>query len=169
MRICSKESDHEQMFQELKQMLTERGYLENIINAAIIKARGVPNQVALKPVLRQDTNTRPVFVVTYDPRLPSAKGIVNKHWRSMVSQDQHLEEVFKEPPMVAFKRQRNQRDMLIRAKVHQIKGREKRSFNGMRKCGKCAACPYVAETKTLKTYKKQTWKIMNSISCESKM
>ena len=166
MRICSKESDHEQMFQELKQMLTERGYLENIINAAIIKARGVPNQVALKPVLRQDTNTRPVFAVTYDPRLPSAKGIVNKHWRSMVSQDQHLEEVFKEPPMIAFKRQRYQRDMLIRAKVHQIKGREKRSFNGMRKC---AACPYVPKTKTLKTYKKQTWKIMNSISCESKM
>ena len=85
----------------------------------------------------------------------------------MVGQDQYLEEVFDQPPMVAFKRQRNQKDMLINAKVPLKKTREGRILNGMKNCGKCSACPYVYETKTLKTYKNKTWKLMNNLTCES--
>ena len=57
------------------------------------------------------------MALKYDPRLPSVTGVVSKHYRSMVSRDEYLKEVFKSPPLTAYKKQRNLRDNLIRAKV----------------------------------------------------
>ena len=98
-------------------MLLERDYPPGIINAAIARAKAIPQEQALRLSLRQQTNNRPVFVVSFDPRLPSIPKITRKHWRSMISQDTHLEEVFKEAPLIAFKRQSNIRESLIKAKI----------------------------------------------------
>ena len=57
---------------------------------------------------------RPVFVLHYDPRLPSVTGIVKKHWRTMVSTDPHLKEVFPLPPLVAYKHPPNIKDKKFR-------------------------------------------------------
>ena len=105
-RICSENQAKENRFKELKTMLLDRDYTPGIIDAAIARARAIPREEALKSSLRQDTNNRPVFVAMYDPRLPSIPHITSKHWRSMVSQDTHLEAVFPEPPLVAFRRQK---------------------------------------------------------------
>ena len=78
-----------------------------MVEAAIAKARAVPRDVALLEVPRQPSNNRPVFVVSYDPRLPDIPNIVTKHWRAMVTQDNYLQEAFEEPPLVAYKRSKN--------------------------------------------------------------
>ena len=49
--------------------------------------------------------------------LPPIQSIQAKHWHSMVNQDPYLSEVFSQPPLTAYKRQKNIRDLLIRAKV----------------------------------------------------
>ena len=73
-----------------------------------------------------------------------------KHWRSMTSKDSYLAEVFKRPPLVAFKRQKNLRQYLIRAKVPKEKIQPQRLMKGMKKCGEsCTACPYVKEGNTI--------------------
>ena len=54
-----------------------------MINAAIKKALDVPRSEALKRVEREKSDDRVVFVVTYDPRLPSLSKIIGKHWRTM--------------------------------------------------------------------------------------
>ena len=87
-------------------MLLAREYTPGTIDAAIARARAIPREEALKCILRQETNNRPVIVALYDPRLPSIPHITRKHCRSMVSQDTHLDAVFPEPPLVAFKRQK---------------------------------------------------------------
>ena len=106
-------------------MLLEREYTPGIIDAAINKAKAIPRDQALKLSLRQQTNNRPVFVVSFDPRLPSIPKLTRKHWRSMNNQDSYLENVFKEAPLIAFKRQSNIREALIKAKVAPINTREK--------------------------------------------
>jgi hypothetical protein len=73
--------------------------------------------VALRRANKKQEDRRPVFALTYDPRLPAIQSIQAKHWRSMVSQDPYLTEVFVQPPLTAYRRQRNIRDHLIRAKV----------------------------------------------------
>ena len=107
-RACSEEQDREQRFQELKDMLLSREYSPGIIEAAIAKARAIPRPKALRRVTRQDSSTRPVFVVQFDPLLsllPSIPNLTRKHLRSMVGQCNYLQSVFPEPPLVAFERQ----------------------------------------------------------------
>ena len=81
-----------------------------------------------------------MFVVTFDPRLPRLSTILNKHWQTMV-QDPHLKEVFPKPPLVSYRRQKNIRETLIRAKVPPRPKREQRKRHGMNKCKKVKCVP----------------------------
>ena len=51
----------------------------------------------------------PVFPIIYDPRLPPVTSLLSKHWRSMVSRDMPLKEVFPSQPLTAYKRQQQQK------------------------------------------------------------
>ena len=63
----------------------------------------------------------------------------------MTAQDQHLANVFQQPPIIAYRRQRNLKDILIKSKVPpQISRYPHREVKGMSKCGKmCTACPFI--------------------------
>jgi hypothetical protein len=167
-RICSKESAREIRYNELKGMLLERKYPIGMIESAMKRARAIPRKEALKPVANPTpTSRRPIFVVTWDPRLPNLPAIGQKHWRSMTATDPYLAEVFPAPPLVAYKRQKNIRDFLVRAKVPPpLAARPRRVIPGMRRCQKqCHACPYIKETKDIKTDTFK-WKINKSVTCE---
>ena len=120
-------------FKELKQMLLDREYSPGIIDSAIAKARAIPRQQAFRRVTGQQITNRPVFVVRFDPRLPSIPNMTRKHWRSMVGQEPYLKSVFPEPPMVAYERQRNIRTAKVRDKV--APERQKRTPKCVKKCG----------------------------------
>ena len=84
----------------------------------------------------------------------------------MINQDEYLKEVFPEPPMVAYKRQKNLKDLLIKAKVATEQTREQRSQLGMKKCGNCKVCPYINEQKNI-SCNKRSWKINTKLNCQS--
>ena len=50
-------------------MLLSRNYPINLMDRAIEKARKVPRLLALKKVEKKKQTKRPVFAVTFDPRL----------------------------------------------------------------------------------------------------
>ena len=129
-----------------ERFLLSRDYKPSIIDSAIGKARNVPRREALKKVHIENSSSRPVFVIHYDPRLPSIPAIVQKHWRTMI-QDPRIKEVFPAPPLVAYKRPQNIREKLIRSKVPTIK----RELPGMKKCSKCSVCPFVKEGRTIQS------------------
>ena len=62
-------------------------------------------------------NERTVFVVSYNPALPSISSILQRHWRVM-TKDPYLKQVFPSPPMVAFRRAKNLKDKLVKANQH---------------------------------------------------
>ena len=149
-RICSQPEDRERRFEELKNLLLARDYKLGVIQNAIHKARLIPRLEALRKVERPKNNQRPVFVIGYDPRLPSITQIVNRHWRTM-QQDPYMAEVFPQPPLVAYKRPPNIKDKLIRAKIPDPPPtRPKRNRNGMKRCNKCPICPYIQVGQTTK-------------------
>ena len=148
-------------------MLIERDHRSGMVDAAIWKAKEIPREKALRYMGQKTVNRRPVFVVTYDPRLPSIHAITQKHWMSMVKMDPYMAEVFEDPPLVAYKRQKNIRDYTIRAKVPAPNFKEKRIIKGMKKCNKpCGACPYIKEGKTIKSNNFE-WTIPQSVNCET--
>ena len=70
--------------------------------------------------------------------------------RTMV-QDPYLKKVCPEPPLIAFRRQKNIQEFLIRAKVPPAPSRPKRALPGMKQCGRCLACSYVKTGKNMKS------------------
>ena len=167
-RICSLEEDREEGLGELRELLLQREYGPGMVDAAISRARAIPREVALRPVANHKHTGRPIHVVTFDPRLPDMRKIHEKNWRSMKSQDPNMGEVFPKPPLVAFKRQKNIKDYVIRAKVpplNQVK--LKRNKSGMKRCGQsCPMCPYVKEGQFIKN-NRATWKISSKVNCST--
>ena len=85
-----------------------------MIDSAMNRARAVPRAQALRQVDRNTSDKRPVFVVSYDPRLPSISKIQQKHWRAMINQDPYPAEVFPKHPLTAFKCQKNIGDFIMK-------------------------------------------------------
>ena len=102
MRTCTDPINRDKRLKELKTSLLERGYSELIINSAIDRARSVPRKLALRKSKTKKKTKGPIFVHTYDPRLPAITQIQSKHYRTMVSRDRYLAEVFNRPPVTAF-------------------------------------------------------------------
>ena len=77
--------------------------------------------------------------------------------------------MFEEPPLTAFRRQNNLRDMLIKSKVPPPPPiHPKRVVKGMSKCGKaCTACSYVEVGKTIKIEENNLWKIEKQVNCNT--
>ena len=166
-RICSENNKKEKRFSELEEMLLERNYSPGLIKSARAKAGAISREVALRPApASPTTNRRPVWTVSWDPRLPSFEAINMKHWRTMTEQDPYLKQVFKEPPIVAHKRVKNIREYLIRAKIPGKCVRNKRNLPGMKKCLKCSICPYIKETKEIK-HADVNWKINKTLNCDN--
>ena len=151
-RICSEQESRDQRLAELKEMLLDRDYKPRTIDAAINKAKNITREEALKRVKREKTSDRAVFVVRYDPGLPSITKIVQKHWRTMTL-DPYMKTIFPKPPLIAYKRPMNIRDKLIRAKIPPPpRNRPLRIKNGMFKCNKpCSICPFVKEQSSVKS------------------
>ena len=102
---------------ELREMLLSRGYRRKLIDDNIEKALLVPRDEAIKRKVRKKEMDRVVFSVMYHPALPSIPRLIAKGYRAMVESDPRLKEVFKKPPMVAYRRPPSLREKLIRAKV----------------------------------------------------
>ena len=150
-RICTNPDNRDIRLKELKELLLSRDYKASVVNTAIERARSVSREDALKKTEKTTNNQRPVFVIQYDPRLPSITSIVKKHWRTMTSLDPQLKETFPLPPLVAYKVPPNLKSKLVRARVpKQPAARPRRLVPGMTRCGKanCPACPYIATGKT---------------------
>jgi hypothetical protein len=85
--------------------------------------------------------------------------------------DAHMEEVFPEPPMVAYRQAKNTslKSLLVKSKLP-ANTREKRKKAGMKRCNqpKCQVCPYVEETKTVKSNSSNfTINIKSEVNCNS--
>ena len=116
------------------------------MNTALDKARKIPRQEALKRVEQKKEHKAPVFILQYDPRLPSITAITRKHWRSMITRDPKMKETFPDPPLVAYKVAPNLKSKMIRAKVPpKPPSRPTRTVPGMKRCGKTnyPTCPYI--------------------------
>ena len=152
----------------MKKMLKERKYSKEMVDAALRRAKAVPWKEALRKVDHPNQPyKRPIFAITWDPCLPNLSDIQMKHWRSIKSQDRYLGQVFHDPPLIAYKRQRNIGDFLIRAKVPKKPStRPQRNQNRMKKCGKCIICAFILEGKYIQQ-DKTNWTIVTKEDCHT--
>ena len=168
-RICSNPDKRDLRLNELKERLIQRGYNESMVQSSLNKVKKIPRNLALKRVKKDTQNEkRPVYAVTYDPRLPSISSLQAKHWRAMTSRNKYLSEVFPNPPLTAYKRQPNLRSIIIRAAVAKSNRYPTRNQRGMNKCNRqnCTSCAYILEAKGVKI-NGVSWKINKKLNCNN--
>ena len=154
--------------EELRQDLISRGYLPKIIHDALQRVIKIPREVALQKVNKKENN-RESFVSTYHPCIPSLSKIVRKHHSVMIESDPQMERCFPQPSLICYRRHKNIKDHLIRAKVS-TKRHPKRCRKGFKPCGAlctmCALCP--AANKHKSNYTGKEYNITAPIDCNTK-
>ena len=166
-RICSSDSDFELRARDLSKHLQKRQYFRSSIEEAIEKARKTPRVETLTYKTRQ-SNSRVPLVCEYHPALPPLASFIHKHLPILHSQER-LKSVFPEPPVLAYSRPRNLRDILVTAKFSD-KSEPQTDITGSRPCSSnCKTCKLVDCTNSFKSFRtSRKYPIQQDIHCLSK-
>ena len=171
LRICSMPRMFELRLEELRQDLFQRGYPAKVVNDAFARVRTIPREEALKKVEKK-TNTREVLATSFHPGLPPLAKVLKRHHQVMLEEDATMKKVFPTPSLVCYRRHRNLRDMLIRAKVSGKRQPRKKPV-GFKKChnsgGACIMCVHCKDSKTHKCHRTgKSWDIKSPLDCRTK-
>ena len=116
-RNCTKDADFEKHAEDMKKHYADRGYPDDVIQKAYEKARQRDHHDLIHgtPPPR-GKNSRIPLVLTYNPLNPNLMKIIKKNWH-ILHKSPECKELFPDKPMLAFRRNRNLRDNLVRANL----------------------------------------------------
>ena len=111
-RICSNTTDFKDHCDQLATRLRSRGYKMGLIKDSIRRASRVTRAEALTPSHQQQNQNRVIFSTTYNPMLPNIKEQLNA-LEPILQASERCKEVFQEPPIIAYRRNRSLNDMIV--------------------------------------------------------
>ena len=117
LRTNSSMKTFEENITQFKKHLMERGYPQNFINNALSEVRFDQRTKAL--LQRNETRKRIrilPFITQYHPAVPNLKETLTRKWY-LIQQQPLLNRIFKEPPIISYKKGRSLKDILVRAKI----------------------------------------------------
>ena len=114
-RICNEKDDVNKHLSDLQQHLINRNYKKSMVTKSINKGKQIPRSELLKYNERKQMNRVPL-VLTYDPRLANVSHTIRKHMPTL-HKSEDMKSLFSEPPIVAFRRAKNLKDLLVNAKL----------------------------------------------------
>ena len=113
LRTNSSETTFKTALSNFKTHLEERGFPETLISTTLVEIRFEDRKLALQQRRKQNLRIVP-FVTQYRPSVPNLKQILMQIWH-LIQQQPLLNKIFKDPPMVAYKRGRSLKDIFVRA------------------------------------------------------
>ena len=99
--------------EEFQKHLRERGYPRNLITLTLSEIHFENRKEALRQKPSREKTILP-FVTQYQPSVPSLKNILMKHWQ-LIEKQPLLRQIYKEPPIISYKRGRSLKDILVKA------------------------------------------------------
>ena len=144
--------------EKMKGYFTQRGFDQSAIESAIGEVLAKPREEALT-YKKRESNDRVPFVLTYHPQLRMLGKVLHKNYK--LQSNERLKKAFPEPPMVAFKRLRNLRDMLVHTGP-------RASSQGVTRCSdkRCKCCNHLQE-KTEFEINGERHSVKNGGSCDT--
>ena len=171
-KICYNRSDLHNNCERLLNTLTKRGYNKTDTATQINCAITIPRNELLNKIKTSNTERLPL-TVTYNRTLPDLKTIIDKNWH-ILQIEPKLKEIFAEPPILAFKRNKNLRDVIGGNKLfYNKKILNVKKFNK----GKCQplftrsinlCCKQLKTCSTFQSaFNKNTFLIRHNVTCKS--
>ncbi|KAL9972935.1 hypothetical protein ACROYT_G019335 [Oculina patagonica] len=169
-RICSSDETFKQRTNELQSYLNKRGYNLTFLKQEIHRVHNITRTEALTPKASFTTYQpqRVPLVITYNPALRHVSSIIHKHF-NILSLSLRCTNVFKDKPIVAFRRSNNLSNILVSAKLRKTSATNQP--HGSFRCGNnCLTCNYVSDGLTNYTFHTtgETTLINQHIDCNSK-
>ena len=115
LRTNSSEETFVENIRTFKLHLRARGYPNHLIDKTLSEVKFSDRKKALKDNTRVQKEILP-FVTQYNPSVPNLTHIFMQKWHLIESQPK-LKEMFKESPVISYKRGISLRDILVRAKL----------------------------------------------------
>ena len=161
-RICSTEEDFKKAANSMLGYFTERGFKKEDMEKTLEAVSGMKREEVLEYKGRPKTDRVP-FVITFHPRLRKLGNVLHKHFHLLQS-NERLKRAFAQPPMVAFRRLKNLRDMLMHSKLHRVEKKEE----GTSCCNaaRCKCCSMLVESKSFEINGKRHGTLVGG-SCKS--
>ena len=109
-------------------------------------------------------NNRIPLVLTYSKALPDIHTILRKNMKTL-HKSERMKNVFKELPIVSYKRNKNIKDILVHRK-HSIQFYNRE--NKCKRCGEnCALCKHLIESSKFQDNEGKIYNIHGDINCKS--
>ena len=97
------------------------GFWRNLITQTLSEIHFENRKEALRQKPSSEKTILP-FVTQYQPSVPSLKNILMKHWQ-LIEKQPLLRQIYKEPPIISYKRGRSLKDILVKAKLWDLKAK----------------------------------------------
>ena len=157
----------------LQSRLKNRGYKDDEILTQIKRARAQKREDLLEYKVKEASSRIP-FILTYNPTLPNAKEAIDKHW-SILQINAKMQTIFKEKPIIAFRRNTNLGDILGQKNLKNgIVIRKKDIMNKSGRCSPCytrsdnLCCNQIENTSTFRSQRtKKEFQIFHRVNCKS--
>ena len=158
--------------EDLRRDLRVRSYKDNIILPAFERALLIPRDKALEKVEKKEEKEKRINLpIPYNPRLPNYGVIAKQHWAHMIKKYPELQKVMPAPPRICYRRPKNIRDILVRARLLPPSGgKNLRRKLGFKRCmhTRCQCCSFTSNTTThTSLHRKKTWPIQSMVDCNT--
>ena len=144
----------------------KRGHKRQYVQAQINKAFQIPRRDTIVPV----NTDRPVFVTIYNPSHPHLNSIIRKYF-PILTATKRGSEAFKDAPLIAYRRPKNLRNFLVKAKLKKPSQSNKTQQNTISRCnhGRCRTCKFIAHSTSSYTFYNtgEQREIPQNLSCSS--
>ena len=171
-RICSTDNELHQSCKSLQEKFIKRGYSEEEVSKQINKAKEKPRRDTLTQKTRKNCNRIP-FVTTFNRTLPPVAKILRTRWE-LLHLSPKTKNTFEEPPVMAFKRCSNLRDILGSNTIENNKVKKHTSKKITGKSKPCFArtdtlcCKHVIDAQTFKSNTtNKSYNIYHELTCKS--
>ena len=148
-RICSENYLFDKRCNDLEMWLKERGYSDKLVRQQILNARNLKKAEILNKPKDKIKEKRLVLNVTYHPAFSKLKKVMS-NIHILLTPDQEHNRVFKEVPIIGFRRAKSLKNLLVRAKVPPLYKKE----GSCGPCNKprCKMCPRITKSTIFKSF-----------------
>ena len=140
------------------------------MQSQINKAFQTPRRDTLFYKSKTRNTDRPVFVTTYNPSLPNLNNVIKKYY-PILTAIERCQEAFKDAPLLAYRRPKNLRDFLVKAKLKQAPPNNATLPKKVTRCndGRCRTCKFIAHGTSSYIFHNtgEQRKILQNLSCSS--
>lgn len=116
LKNSSKTYTFEENISNFKKRLIDRGYPQTMIEDLLSDIKFTERESALMKHNNKEEKEILPFVTQYQPSVSTLKEVLMKNW-NLIQNQPLLRQIFKETPIISYKKGKSLKDVLVRAKI----------------------------------------------------